>query len=280
MIAFRIPFTLAMLVFPLAFTLFFRPRPESDLGRVRRRRRNLCLATVAALGIYGLLLAGRFTGSLAFWRELPRMMTWSDFPDEIGWVLFFPLWFAFAMPLFAALRPESASPWPEGAPARSAALVVRTDPAIPARHWVVAWAVWGAALAVLLAWGETSGRILFTATIFLAGGAFPLALSMLVLPRMRHEPEPLDPAGSDELLAAYARLREDRTRAMFWLAVLMSALFTAMALAVCFFPSRGGLLGVIGGVGGTLVGIGGAVVGVRMGQRRMEIRRLLDRLSA
>lgn len=282
MTAFRITFTLAMLLLPAAFTLFFRPRPDADAKRIRTRRRNLWLATAGALALYGLMLHGRHFGWLGFWAGLPRVTTWSEFPDEIAWVLCFPLWFAFAMPLFTALRPEAATPYPEGTSARSASLFVRTGSPIPTRHWVIAWAVWGAATAVFIAWSLTSaasGRLLFMAGLFLAGGAFPLVVSMLVLPRMGREPEPLDATGSEELRAAYRRLRAARPRAMFWLTVLMSVLFSAMALAVAFFPDRGALLGVIGGVGGSLVGVGGAVVGVRMGLHRMEIKRLLDRLS-
>ena len=282
--AFRIVFTLSMLLFPAAFTLFYRPRPDSDLALVRRRRRRLFVATAAALAVYGLLLAGRFEGWFAFWAGLPGWMTWGESPDGIAWILCFPLWSVFAMRLFLALRPEAASPYPAASGQRAASLAPRPTAAlIRRRWWLVVWGIWIAAVIAIALRGtaEEMTRLRWTmAALFLGGAAFPPLLAAFVLPMAGQEPEPLDPQGSEELRSAYERLRATKVRGLFGMLATMSLLFTALAAGYVFLPDASAALGAVGGIGGALVGIAGAVFGVRVSHRRMEIKRLLDRLSA
>jgi len=281
---FRIAFTLSMLLFPAAFTVFYRPRPDSNAALVRRRRRNLFIATAGAVVLYGLLLLARRAGWLAFWAELPRWMTWGASPDEIAWILCFPLWSVFAMRLFLALRPEAASPYPAASGQRAASLAPRpTAGLIRRRWWLVVWGIWIAAVIAIVLRGtaEEMTRLRWTMTaLFLCGAAIPLLLAGFVLPMAGQEPEPLDPHGSEELRSAYERLRATKVRGLFGMLATMSLLFTALAAGYVFLPDASAALGAVGGIGGALVGIAGAVFGVLMSHRRMEIKRLLDRLSA
>lgn len=272
----RALFTTFMLALPALFMLWFRPQPGAavDRARVRRLRALLWLATAAGLGIYFGLRAMRAAGWLDWWKQIPRLFTWSDGPDEIAWLLFFPLWFAIAMPLLAAVRPSSTSPYPETA-TRSASLRPRTlSRPIRRAHWLAGWTIWAAsAVAVGVALG--SGRGAALAAVLIPLGVLPVALGPLAVRMALREPEPLDSGGSEELAGSYARHREAKAWGLFWLLTALTALGSLLPAAVAWrLP-----LGLAFAVGGSLVGLFGAAFGVHMGLQRMRIRERLDELE-
>jgi len=281
---FNVVFTLSMLLTPAVFLLFYRVRPgaEVDLARIRSGKRLLWGATLASVALYGALLALGSAGWMDWWSELPTWMTLGASLDRLAWTMFFPLWFVLAMPLLVLCRPEAASPFPQNGP-RVAALVSRSQ-ASPIRrsHWVALWILWlsgvvavvvGATVAVPTPVSPAPAIL----TIVLA--VLPLALAPLCSRMILREPEPLDASGSTVLVDAYAAHRSARAWGMYWLAAVMTALFSAFAVAMVWSPMSGATLGVVGGIGGSLVGIAGAAFGVTMGNQRMKIRRMLDELN-
>jgi hypothetical protein len=273
---FRPIFTTLMLALPAVFMLFFRPRPGADVDhrRIRRLRAALWIATAACIGAYFGLRALSAAGALDWWKSIPRLFTWSDSPDEIAWVLFFPLWFALAMPLLAAVRPSATSPYPDSA-RRVAALAPRAlARPVRARHWLFGWAIWAAAV-VAVAVALASGRDAVLAALLVPLGAMPVALGPLTVRMTLREPEPLDPAGSQDLLDSYARHREAKAWGLFWLQTALTAIASLLPAAVAWqWP-----LGLAFAIGGSLVGLLGAAFGVHMGVQRMRIRERLDELE-
>jgi O-antigen/teichoic acid export membrane protein len=260
---FQVLFTLGMLLFPLVFMLFVRPRRDDlDRALIRRRRVRLWLATGTALVVFGVLV---------LWLR-------REWADRGLWALFFPLWFAFAMPLFQALRPESARAHPPG-PSRAARLAPR-HVVVPLAWHVPAWTFLGLGVSAVAARWATHGLPRSAASwilplCLLAGALFPVVTTPLLLRHLGDEAEPMDEAGSPEIAAAYDSLRRSRVKAFVTLEIAMTALFAGLAAAVAWIPSPA-FLGVAGGVGGTIVGIGGAVFGVRAGAQRMRILRMLE----
>jgi hypothetical protein len=283
MSTFHAVFAAAMILFPVAVSWLYRAHGNGvDRALLRRRRIALHLATLGALVLLGALLAGDAIGWWSAWADLPRFMTWSDSPSQLGWILFFPLWFAFAMPVIAAARPETVSPRGGGA-VRTASLAPRTGSvAMPVTHRIAALALFLAGagvVALAVARGDAPRAAL--AALFLLGGGLPsLVVTPAALRGLAFEPEPLDPTGSPELVEAYARHRAAKVRGLASLSVVLVALFAGLAACVVLWPDRPAVLGIAGGLGGTAVGIAGAALGVRTSAERERIRRTLDRLTA
>ncbi|MHC4930853.1 MAG: hypothetical protein ACYTGV_01505 [Planctomycetota bacterium] len=271
------------LLLPAAASLFVRPRPGAslDLARVRRLRKRLWIWTGVSVVAFALLRFGRTAGWFEWWLDLPRYMTWGKAPDEICWVLFFPLWFAVFMPLLVAVRPEAASPYPTGGSQRSAALSAREPLPVPRWAWLSGWALWGAAAAAVfvhLSGGGDGAGWAPASLVLLAAAPLPILCGQLTAPMLLREPEPLDAHGSRELIDAYARYRRSRAWGMFWLMWSMTVVFAAVAVLAVFEVLSQGALGWMGGVGGSLIGIFGAAFGVRSSILRMRIKARLDEI--
>lgn len=282
---FFVVFTLSMLLTPAVFMLFYRPRPgaEVDLERIRSRKRLLWGATIACVALYVGQLALASAGMLDWWGELPSWMTFGAPLDRLMWMMFFPLWFALAMPLLVLCRPEAGSPFAQDGP-RVATLSSRGG-ASPIRRtsWVVLWSVWVYSLVAvgvgIFVSHEPPVPILMP-ILTLVCAVLPLALAPQMIRMLLREPEPLDAAGSALLVDAYATHRRARAWGMYWLIAAMTTLLSAFAVASAWSLMSGATLGIVGGIAGSVVGIGGAAFGVTMGNQRMKIRRLLDELNA
>jgi len=281
---FQVVFTLGMLLLPAVFMLFYgpRPRPDVDGARVRRLTRLLWGWTGVAVATYGALIALRLSGATAGWMELPRWMTLGRQPDELAWLMFFPLWFCLAMRLLVATRPEAGSAYAQSAadgPVRRSASLRPRDRSSPIslRHWIVGWVILAIATTVVLWRGmQDDGSENAFAVLSLAVAALPLVIGPWGVRMAMREPEPMDARGSAELASAYARHRTAKAWGLYLLCVLLMAL----ACGATVMPMTSGTGALAGGILGSLVGIAGAAFGVTMGNQRMRIRRLLDKLES
>lgn len=276
---FSIAFPIVMILAPLATVLAvsLNSGAGANAELARRRLVALAIATFASLAVFA-----------ACWALLGDLA-------RFAFVLFFPLFFIFALPALVARNPDWGSPHPAGVTTRSATLVNRErERLVPSWVWVVATLI-GLGALVAIALRPLGPRIGFDfgpaernrmlialgielfvlATIFV-----PLGVAM---PMLRREPEPLDAAQSPELAAAYARLRRFKASAFVWLfAIGMNGLF---GLGVVLFawsspaaPS-GTMLGVASGFAGAAIGIAGSVVGVVASVRRVRINAMLRELA-
>jgi hypothetical protein len=237
----------------------------------------LWIATGAALGLFALVLLARSAAWARSVRELPWFVTWGEEPAGLAWLLAFPLWIP-ALRHLAAVRPESREPYAPGT-SRTASLVsrARTSPIGP-RHWAFAWGLFAAA-AVLVAVRGVGAAGSVTVLSLLLGAVLPLVLTPLCQRLVPPEPEPLDAAGTPELVEAYARIRRRRDQAFYGLALALSVMCAGSAVAVAWGVDARAL-GWIGAIAGSLVGVAGAVFGVLATNERLRIRALLERLES
>ena len=273
---FNIAFPIVMILAPLTFTLAIRPRWSSDAIRdvAQRRLALLAVGTLAALGLFALL-----------WWILGDMARFS-------WFLFFPLFFGLAMPAVVARNADWAGPHAGSPVRRSASLVSRQrEPSAPRWMWIVAIGVGALAVGLIAArplgpsFDDAARRsmILALALQVICGGTL-VAVLALCLPMLRREPEPMDSAGSPELVEAYASLRRFRTNCFVWLfGVGMTAMVALINVGVAWAGALGSrpalVLTLAGAIGGPLLGLLGAVLGTTAGVRRVRINALLRELE-
>ncbi len=108
-------FTVFMLLVPAGVSLLIRPSPETPVDReqIRRRRVQLWFGTGLSLAVVVAVRLAVNAGWFDGWGRLPRWITWSERPDQLLWLLFFPLWFGLFLRLVFAVRPDAVSPYPE-----------------------------------------------------------------------------------------------------------------------------------------------------------------------
>ncbi len=284
-------FTVFMLLVPAGVSLLIRPSPGAQVDReeIRRRRLQLWFGTALSLAVVVAVRLAVNAGWLDGWGRLPRWITWSERPDQLLWLLFFPLWFGLFVRLVFAVRPDAVSPFPEprsGPVQRTASLQSRRgESPVRAGHWALVWAGWGIAVLMLLlgVWNGLPAGVSehlppMLVLLMLGLAPLPLVIGPWVIRMLLLEPEPLDDGGSADLREAYARHRQTKAWGFYWLDVAMVFLFSAMPLAAVWAPVTGPALGAVGGIGGSLVGLGGAFFGVRMGVQRMRIKEHLEEL--
>ena len=222
---FMLIFVPVMLLFPLVFAALVPNRAADDSARIKARGMLLTLAmsTAALLAIWvGLVLTGlRFNFAMViagFW-----------------WPWFFPLWFFLAMPAIVAKNPHWG--WTVGSGSasggvRTASLVnrERTSPVTRAM-WAVPITLFVLILAAIAARGllpfgvgpypgdsaidpeaarvayaeVERSRWIFSLVVFGSVFGFVLAILPRSLRRTLSEPEPMDAAGSAELLSCMPR---------------------------------------------------------------------------
>ena len=138
---FHLIFTVFMLLVPVGASLFLQPRPgaDVDLAEIRRRRTQLWFGTALCLAMVAAVRVAVTAGWLDVWGRLPRWITWSERPDHLLWMLFFPLWFGLFLRLFFAVRPDTTTPYAEprdGPVQRTASLRSRRgQSSVRAGHW-------------------------------------------------------------------------------------------------------------------------------------------------
>lgn len=272
-----------MLLSPLAFALPARTAggrggggsanaDEPQRAEVRARTIALVIATLLALALWlGAVLASVNIGSQTL-----------AIVARFTWVLFFPLWFLFAVPL---LRAKNAAWFRTGAPAsnepvRAARLDnrARTSP-VGRSHWLALGLIGGAFLAAILARGlvgpfesdsDRSRWLVFAGSyllvIVMVAAVLPVSLRMLL-----SEPEPMDAGGSPELARMYDAHRTAKIRGLFYLLGVGMIVLFGVCMSLAAWLPFGEIAGWIGGLGGSALGIAGAWFGVVMAIHRMRI---------
>lgn len=260
---FELLFPLGLILMPLVYALGFELFTTAQATRSGRPfSLILWLGTAAGIGAFHL--------AREYW------------PDSAGfmWVLCFPLWFGAAMPMLAKKYPSLGGPFAPGMPLRSASLTPR-EQVIPRWAWWPVGLIWLVALG-LISWpgmNVTSGRTWWLLVgMHLMLGALFLILTPWCLRRLPHEPEPMDPAGSAELVEGYRRLRHFRAWGLFGLSAVMLLIFSAFMVTVAW-GIAGPEMGIAGGVLGTVIGLGGAVFGTIAGMRRARLNQRCQELS-
>ncbi|MEZ6019062.1 MAG: hypothetical protein R3F17_02885 [Planctomycetota bacterium] len=207
---------------------------------------------------------------------------WLDF---VFFLPFFLLWFGMAMPILNQMRPELAGiGQPEGSK-RFASLRPRTESVrFPAIVRALPWLIGAGGLALgiyasLPAQGlnETQKVIVWLVVMlsWLQVGTLPMIRAGLL-----NEAEPLDPAGSPELLEGYARLRRMKAMGMFALGLILQCMMLAIAIPVTFQPEGMATLGAALGSGGAILGVLGGAFGTYAGLQRAKVHKLYLRLCA
>lgn len=276
-----------MLLTPLLFVLLYPKKLDSDAQKLQARS-----------SIFWLGIATAF--SLALWLAwLTASLVAPQHPffrfHHFASMLFFPLWFAMAMPACAALNPNAFKPLTPGqAPTRTASLVNRqSQNPIGKFHWLLNGTVMALLMVGIISrcffpFAEVEGRSVeltrwvISFAIFTALCLFTFLFFPAGIRSMLEEPEPLDPHGSPELQRLYQENRTSKIRGMFWLlgcAVpwLMGIMMLAQAWA---WPGLGTSLGVAGAVAGTTLGVAGAWMGTAATFRAMKVAELKAKLDA
>lgn len=290
---FPLLFALGFILFPLVFAGLIpnRATQESDRLKVRGKLTALVLATALALVIWGGLA---FAGT---------RHPWAATAANFSWLMFFPLWFGFAMPMLGAKNPAWAITMHGSAESsgtvRTASLVNR-ERQNPVVRWMwvaaaIACAAGPIAIALrgleLFPMDPASGAASISespehlAWLVLLLVSMTAPLNLLWLPRVLRailmEAEPMDVAGSSELSELYARQRRRRVLGMFWLTgIAVPASLGAIFALVVWFPSLGSMWGLIGGLGGALLGCFGAAFGFMMTAERAKIAEVRGQLNA
>ncbi len=273
MLLFDLLFPPLMLLMPLGIALAVRPAAGGDPARARALLGWLAVATLAGLAVFA-------AAWLLEWRVIARHT----------WVLTLAM-----LPLLnriLALRDPAwvGQPTEAGRGLRAASLTSRRAATPPPRWtWPVLWTIALGGVAAIAARGlggvpegPALVRWIITLSIQIVVVCGDVLLFQHILPRLREEPEPMDPAGSPELAAAYARHRAARMRGFVGLALVLTVLGTATTVLVAWLPERGDLgawIGIGGGVVGGLVGVAGALFGVSSSLERVRINRLRRQLT-
>lgn len=282
-----------LILTPLVVVLALRNRHPSDPSAAEKWHRGLiklAICTLAALVVWGGCVVASESVAGALWAA------------RFAWILFFPLWFVLTMPLLwlkLDLPNRSCEAMAGDQTTLRTASLVNRERQSPVQGWMWAIAVASslAGASLILARGllpfprEALGvdpteaaeteRLIWL--VFL-GVALLSPMQLLWLPRllssMLLEPEPLDTAGSQQLVDLYANHRRRRVLSMFWIMGVAGPLIlgTVYALAV-WYPTLGARWGVVGGLAGTLLGVLGAINGFMMTARRAEIDQFRARLD-
>jgi hypothetical protein len=259
----RVALPVLMLIAPLAFVLAMRLflSPMVAPAQVRRARIltwSLWCGTLVALVIFG--VAHQYLR----WNLAVQVM-----------FLFFPLWFALAMPLLSLQYPKVFQTHLHDRPIRTAALVPRElENPIPRVAWLLPWVLWATGLALLF-WARQAAQAenLLQWRIHLAvqfALVFLPALGPSMVRRLLQEPEPLSEPVTSDVLEDYRSVRFFRAIGMYTLICLMLFAFSALHVASACGMS-GPVAGRWGTVAGIVLGVAGTVVGVTAGLWRSRI---------
>jgi hypothetical protein len=284
----QIAFPILMILLPAAVVSLIpaNPNAKTDLPRARRLLLGMWLVSFGCLALW-------FTLAPILINTLGPMVAW------LGWLLFFPMWFGFGVPIIRAKNPDWVSTPPPDIQVRAASLAPRQGQpnfSSLARHapWII-WAALFVTVLFIVDWRvfSTSDEALLarrawavSALTVVAFAAFnPLILSIFY-GMLKSEPQPLDPAGSAELVNLYATRTRQRAMLFLGLAIAMTIMFGTMAVVMATI-SRGYwseqhtpmILGWAGGIAGSVIGLAGGVFGTMSSIQAARINRRLRELT-
>jgi hypothetical protein len=290
---FMMAFVVCFLSAPLIWVLCTPNRCRTDAERLLARNLTLTLAVLTVLSLaawLGLLLI-----SIQLPPAHPFAMAWHQ-----GWVLFFPLWFALAIPTVRAKNPspncgvEASVTLDE--PTRTASLVNRQkEPVLQSWEWVigamssvlcVAWIASRAGYPFAIPGDKDPSQVTFLHWLLAFGTFTTLTLLQWLLLRVSIglsslEPEPLDSNGSEELVEMYRRHRRSKVRILYWTTGVVLPVFLGFMIGwMVWWPHQSRILGAIGGLGGCMLGLTGGFLGAMMGLQRERINRARAQLDA
>lgn len=289
-----IAFVVCFLAAPLTWVLCTPNRCRTDAERTLVRGLTVTLAflTVLCLAAWvGLLLI-----SLQLPPAHPFATAWHQ-----GWVLFFPLWFALAIPTVRAKNPMmltcgSDATVEMGEPTRTASLANRQkEPVLQRWEWMVgatlsllcvAWIASRAAYPFAIPGDKAPSQVtlmhwLLAFTTFTLVTLLQWSLLRVSIGLSSLEPEPLDTNGSEELIAMYRQHRHSKVRILYWTTGVVLPVFLGVMIGwMVWWPHQSRVLGMIGGLGGCVLGITGGVLGATMGLQRERINQTRAKLNA
>ncbi len=284
-------FVPAMLLFPLVFVLFVPTKAEDVEAQDKARSRQLALIVFTFLAI----AAWVALSLIAFRTRIPLF----DHLARLSWLLFFPLWFGLAMPAVLAKNPVWGNSLDcsrtNDSPIRTASLAPRTrENPIRTWHWALMVLVTVGFFVALAARGAFSfgpegpaaAAARFRWIIATAVFGFCTLCTLVIMPfsidRMQTEPEPLDPAGSQELVTMYGTERRKRILGLFWLlAIVQPAVIGVILCSMVWLNGvSGSTIGLAGAFAGTATGFAGAAFGIVSAIRRTRIAEAKARLEA
>lgn len=267
MIWFERLFPLVMVLWPAAVLACVRPLPGKVRPDAAVLARRAWLGTLAAVVVVGLCQWAAEAGLdgtpvLAHGWRVAVPLTFS-----------FLLWFRLCMPALRARHPGWGDPTARTTGQRSASLTPRhVRPELPGWAWVLGALIWVASSVVLV-----RAVVADAASPALLVALLPYPGFALGARQVRAEAEPRDAADSPELVAAYASLRRFRAWSFWWVGVLMTLAFAAMALSLHHSWLDSGVLGAVLGAG---VGLLGAFLGCVASVRRARVNALLAELES
>ena len=259
-------FTLCMILFPAAFTLFVRSKAVTAGQQSRSRKLGRILWLSTGVTVVAFLLLARWQPAVAYFM----------------WFMFFPLWFLLAMPMLQSRDPG----WgPIQRDVVRSASLVRRD-VLPSRllvGWIAITALWGLLLCVAVAGLvlAVSEPVQWWLLFFnLAAGA-ELWLLYWAMGRSLIEPEPTSAHESETLRVERQRFHRFKLGGWFFLAAAMMLIFSLPPLLLIWYGNQALTWAiVIGAGGGSLVGVGGGVFGTIASIRRARINRLCIEASS
>ena len=146
-----------MLVSPAVFALgyqLYQPEHAVDRDGSATRRLHIWLwsLTIACVGLWAGLAAGRPEPWLAGWSGMPSGLLSGGRVEQIVWLLTFPLWFGVVMRFLVLARPEPLPANPAGSVQRRAGLTSRqaVSPVSDA-SWQFLWGIVGFSVVAVVA---------------------------------------------------------------------------------------------------------------------------------
>ncbi len=270
MIWFQRLFPVVMLLWPVLCLQLMLPRVADEderrtrTGRLTAMWRATLLLLLVHLGIQYWLEGARAPGAQI-------RLAYPILAAVLGSLA---LWFGPATRTLIEARPALATS-DGGAErnVRAASLVPRhRNNPVPRNAWIAGWTIFVLCVLVMvlaILHGAPAGLLAGTG-FWLFSGPFAARLSL-------SEPEPLDAAGSLELIEAYEDLRRFKVWLFFSMGLSGTVLFTGVTVAVAMNPATGGWAGAIFGVA---FGIAGGLLGLIGGLRRTRVIELHQRLAA
>ena len=258
----------------------------SDGSKIRRLHISLWSLTIACVGIWAGLAAGRPDPWLAGWSNVSAELVSGGRVEQIVWLLSFPLWFGVVMRFLVLSRPDPLPANPAGRVQRSARLTPRqvVSPVSDA-SWQFLWGIMGFAVVAVAAaavWRNDGDTALSFpgAALLLVLTLVPLMLARAAVRLALSEPEPMDARDSQALSDLYAVHRVTKVWGLYWILLGLVTLLSCAAVSGVWAASTAATLGAVVGIGGSAVGTGGAVFGIYMTKQRARITGFLDKMVA
>jgi len=183
-------------------------------------------------------------------------------------------------PLLQAKKPTADSDVFMPATDRAASLTPRHTISTPhKRMWLILWGIWAAVAIICMCFLAVRPRGFFDDDVFtpLFTASVPLIIGPFALRWWLQRPEPMDPAGSSRLAAAYVRLRRIKA----WSILIMSLLYASIFLSMALLRASGNSIAVGRLVMASMLGavLASGIVPATYNRARKKVAKLLRDLA-